>query len=148
VTVEKGGWLDQLLAAVLGFLTNPWLSAVVAFVGAAVVACLARLSPKKDWDYIKEGPGRFLFFAFILFYGAQVGVPRYVPPVYDFACSTPDSGCDVVAKPGYFAYDYTAGNFWRDLGISFLQDLIVGGLGVLVGIVVARAVLARRSEVR
>ena len=36
--MEQGGWLDQLLMAVLGFLNQQWLATGVALVGGAPVA--------------------------------------------------------------------------------------------------------------
>jgi len=75
VRVEKGGWLDQILLAILGFLNQSWLSITVALVGGGLVAYLGRVSPKEDWEYLKDGPGKVLSVAFLLLAAAK-SAPR------------------------------------------------------------------------
>lgn len=55
--MEKGGWLDQILLGILNVLNHPLLAVVVALGGGFAVALLVRLSPKEDWELLKEGPG-------------------------------------------------------------------------------------------
>lgn len=64
--MEKGGWLDQLLLNVLGFLDQQWLGVAVAVVGGFGVAYLARRSPKQDWAFVREGPAAFLSGVFLV----------------------------------------------------------------------------------
>ncbi len=145
--MEKGGWLDQILLGVLGFLAQPWLSIVVALVGGAVVAYLARSSPKTDWEFIKEWPGGVLFGAFVLLAGVKVSAPRLIPAEYHIECDSPDIFCGfVVDRQMRYVYDYTVLDYVRDFAISLVQDLIFGGLGFLVGMVIARVVLGRRRN--
>ena len=146
--MEKDGWLDQALMATLTFLNQTWLSITVALMGGFLVAFLARRAPGEDWAYIKDGPGNLLTGAFLLLAGLK-SVPHFVLPKTSFACDTTpgplgiptNSNCRMVSEgTAHYEVGYTFGNFFRDIGVSLLIDLIYGGLGVLLGIAVATLV--------
>jgi uncharacterized membrane protein YeaQ/YmgE (transglycosylase-associated protein family) len=150
--VEKGGWLDQILLAILGFLNQSWLSITVALVGGAVVAYLARVSPKNDWEYLKEGPGKVLSAAFFLL-AAVRSAPRLVIPETRFVCDrvTGEFGIPVSANCRTVTegtvgvvYDYTLGDMLYDFFFSMVQEVVFGLIGAAVGIIVATVV--RRSR--
>jgi hypothetical protein len=146
--VEKGGWLDQILEAVLAVLTNRWLGYIVAFVGGAVVAYLARRSPKRDWEYIKEGPGKVLLGAFVVT-AALRSTPRLILPETRFVCDEvtgpfglPETSNCRFESEGEFktVVDYTFGDMIKDLAWGALQEFIIGGIGAAVGLLIAIAV--------
>jgi hypothetical protein len=146
--VEKGGWLDQILLAILGFLNQSWLSVTVALVGGAVVAYLARVSPKNDWEYVRDGPGNVLSVAFLLL-AAVKSAPRMVVPETSFVCdrTTGEFGipvstnCRAVTDGTVgFVYDYTLGDLVHDFFFSMVQEVVFGLIGAAVGVILATVV--------
>ena len=150
--MEKDGWLDQLLMAVLGFLNQTWLSIAVALVGGAVVAYLARLSPKKDWEFISDWPGRILFGAFLLLANIK-SVPRLVLPETNFVCDKElgefgipvSTNCRWITEGTvHTVQDYTLGDWFSDFLSAILQDAVFGAIGAAVGFLVGTLVLRSR----
>src|SRR5215207_4744179 len=146
--MEKDGWLDQFLLGILNVLNHPVLAVVVALGGGFAVALLARLSPKEDWEYIKEGPGAVLTGAFLLLAGLKA-VPRLVFPESHFVCDRttgplglPETGDCRWTSTGttHLVYDYSFGDFLRDLASSLVLDVVLGGLAAGLGILVATIV--------
>ena len=151
VSVDKGGWLDQLLLAVLGFLNQPWLSIGVALVGGAAVAYLGRVSPKNDWEYISEWPGRVLLGAFVVLANIK-SVPRLVFPAWHFVCDKVPGEFGIPVSTDchwesegtiHTVQDYTFGDWAHDFFGSLVQDAILGlvgaGVGFLIGTIVVRS---------
>lgn len=146
--MEKGGWLDQILEAVLAVLTNRWLGYLVAFVGGAVVAYLARRSPKRGWEYITEGPGNVLLGAFVV--SAVVrSTPRLILPETRYVCDKttglfglPETSNCRFKSEGELrtVVDFTFGHMMKDFAWGALQELIIGGIGATVGFLIALAV--------
>lgn len=152
--MEQGGWLDQLILGILNFLNAPALAVLVAFGGGLLVALLGRLSPKDDWSFIKEGPGRVLAAAFLLLAVLRT-TPRLVVPQGRFVCeSAPGplglpqtTGCEYVTDGTiHVAYDYTLADMARDFAVSLGQDAVLGAVGVGLGIIVAALVRRRRQR--
>jgi hypothetical protein len=150
--MEKDGWLDQFLLGILNVLNQPLLAVVVALGGGFAVALLARLSPKGDWEYLKEGPGAVLTGAFLLLAGIKA-VPRLVLPETNFVCDrttgplgVPETGDCRWTSSGttHVVYDYTFGDFLREFASSLVLDVVLGGLGAALGILVAMIVRRRR----
>jgi len=149
--MEKDGSLDQILYFVLGVLTNPWLAYTVAFGGGLVVAYLARRSPKGTWEFIKEGPAAVLTAAFFLSAGLR-SVPRLVVPEHDLVCdrTTGPFGIEETSNcrfesVGEFStvVDYSLGDMMRDVVVSGIQELVIGGLGAGIGMLLASYTLRR-----
>jgi hypothetical protein len=149
--VDKGGWLDQLLLGVLGFLNQRWLGLVVTLGGGFLVAYLARRSPKQDWAYIKEGPGAVLTGAFLLL-AALKSVPRLAVPKTSFTCDhapgllgIPEAtNCRWISEGAVgMVYDYTLGDFAAEFFGGLLRDFVLGGLAYAAGFAVATAVTWR-----
>lgn len=146
--MEKGGWLDQIIEFVLNVLTNRWLGYFVAFVGGAVVACLARRSPKQDWEYIKEGPGKLLLGAFFVSVSLRT-VPRVILPETRFVCDKttglfglPETSNCRFKSEGEFrtVIDFTFGDTLKEFVWGTLQEFVIGGIGALVGLLIAAAI--------
>jgi hypothetical protein len=150
--MEKDGWLDQLLLGILNLLNHPLLAVVVALGGGFAVALLARLSPKEDWEFIKEGPGVVLTGAFLLLAGIK-SAPRLVLPETSFVCDRttgpfgiPETSNCRWTSTGttHLAYDYTFGDFVREFISSLALEGVLGALGAGLGILVALIVRRRR----
>jgi hypothetical protein len=150
--MEKDGWLDQLLLGILNVLNHPLLAVVVALGGGFAVALLARLSPKEDWEFIKEGPGVVLTGAFLVLAGVK-SAPRLVLPETDFVCDRttgplgiPVTGDCRLTSTGttHVVHDYTFVDFLQEYFSSLGLELVLGGLGAGLGILVARIVRRRR----
>jgi hypothetical protein len=150
--VEKGGWLDQILLAVLGLLNQSWLSITVALVGGAVMAYLARVSPRNDWEYLREGPGKVLSVAFLLL-AAVKSAPRLAIPETRFVCDRVpgefgipvSTNCRTVTEGTVgVVYDYTLGDMVYDFFFSMVQEVVFGLIGAAIGIIAATVV--RRSR--
>jgi len=146
--VEKGGWLDQILLAILGFLNQSWLSITVALVGGGLVAYLGRVSPKEDWEYLKDGPGKVLSVAFLLLAAAK-SAPRLAVPEWHFVCdrTTGEFGipvstnCRTVTEGTVgVVYDYTLGDMVHDFFFSMVQEVVFGLIGAAIGIIIATVV--------
>ena len=161
--MEQGGWLDQLIMAVLGFLNQPWVTIVVSADTGLAVAYLARAAPPKGargraearehWAFIKERPSAFLAGAFMI-YSALRTAPRLVLPSSHFACEwttkppgIPVQECRWVTEGRVgLAYDYTLGQWARDFGTSLLQEAVFGLVGAAVGFLLATIVVRRRRR--
>jgi hypothetical protein len=151
--MEKDGWLDQALYAVLNFLNQTWLGITVALVGAFAVAFLAKRSPGTDWEYIKDGPDKLLAGVFLLLAGLKT-TPRFVLPTTHIACDTsvdPTTGLPVTGDCRFvtegtatFVYDYTLGDMVRDFLISLAYSGVAALLGGAAGYLAAVA-LAKPS---
>ena len=150
--MEKGGWLDQILLGILGFLNQQWLAIAVALVGSCAVTYLARTSPKRDWEYLKEGPGNLLLGAFVLFAVVR-SAPRLVIPKTTFGCERRpgafgipvSTDCRAVSSGTvHVVYDYTVVDLVRELVDSAVTDLVFGAGGVAAGFVVGTLVRRRR----
>jgi len=146
--VEKGGWLDQILLAVLSFLNQSWLSITVALVGGGLVAFLARVSPKNDWEYLREGPGKVLSVAFLLL-AAVKSAPRLAVPDFHFVCDRVpgefgipvSTNCRTVTEGTVgVVYDYTLADLAHDFFFSMVQEVVFGLIGAAVGIILATIV--------
>ena len=137
-SMEKNGWLDQALYAVLNFLNQTWLGISIALVSAFAVAFLAKRSPGSDWEYIKDGPDKLLSGAFLLLAALKSG-PRLVLPKGDFVCDSvmdPTLGIPVKENCRYVTdssltvvYDYTIGDMIKE----FLTSLAYSGACALIG---------------
>ena len=152
--MEQGGWLDQIILGVLNVLNAPVVAVLVAVGGGFLVALLGRLSPKDDWSFIKEGPGRVLLVAFLLL-AALRSTPRLIVPQGQFQCETTPgplglpqtTGCEYVTNGSIqVAYDYTLGDMARDFAVSLGQDVVLGALGAGLGIIVAAIVRRNRRR--
>jgi hypothetical protein len=151
--VEKGGWLDQILLGILSFLNQPWVGITVGLGGSILVAFLARLSPKRDWEYISEGPGKLLAYAFIA-YAFLRSVPRLVMPKSTFVCDRQPgpfgipqtTNCHFVTSGRmHFEYDYTLLDFGKDVLFSIVQDIVFGSAGFVVGLILGTLVKLLRA---
>jgi hypothetical protein len=149
--VEQGGWLDQFLLSVLGLLNARWLEVLVAVGGSFVVACLARLSPKQDWAFVKAGPGRVLTGAFLLLAGVR-SAPRLLVPTTTFSCERVPGllGIPETTNCHWTTHgtlkgvdDYTFVDFWTEFLGSLLREAIWGAVGLAAGFLVATLVLRR-----
>jgi hypothetical protein len=147
VAVQQGGWLDRLILSVLDFLNQPWLGITVALAGSFAVALLARLSPKDDWEFIRQGPDRLLTGAFVVLAGLK-SAPRLVLPKQSLVCdrSTLDpllripirTDCHFVSDgPIRTVYDYTFGDMVREFLLSLLQSVVWGAVGTAAGLLTA-----------
>jgi hypothetical protein len=144
--MEKDGRLDQILLGILNLLNETWLGIVVAVGGGFVVALLARISPKKDWDYLKEGPGNVLAGAFLLLASLR-SVPRLVFPKQNFVCDEGGTDCRFEADgPIQTVYDYSFGDFVREFVVSLVRDAALAFAAAAVGVAVATVVLRRRKR--
>ena len=152
--MEQGGWLDQIILGVLNLLNAPVVAVAVALGGGFLVALFGRLSPKDDWSFITEGPGRVLTVAFFLL-AVLRSAPHLVVPKGQFECGTAPgplglpqtTGCEYVMDGTvHVAYDYTLGDMARDFAVSLGQDLVLGVLGTGIGIIVAAIVRRTRRD--
>ena len=152
--MEKDGWIDQILLAILNVLNDPVLAVVVALGGGFAVALLARLSPKEDWEFIKEGPGNLLTGAFIALASIK-GAPRLVLPETNFVCDhttgpfgIPETGNCRWTSAGttHLEYDYTFVDFLHEFFSSLALEVILGALGAGLGILAAMIVRRRQVE--
>jgi hypothetical protein len=144
--MEKDGWLDQILLGILNLLNETWLGVAVAVGGGFIVAVLARTSPKKDWDFLKEGPANVLAGAFLLLAGLR-SAPRLVLPKQNFVCDDGGTHCRFEADgPIQTVYDYTFGDFVREFAVSLVRDAVLALAGAAVGVAVAAVVLRHRKR--
>lgn len=78
--MEADGWLGQALVAVVGVLSDPWVTGILAFLSGVLISYLGRLRPGLDWRYLfGDVHGGILGFAFLLSASFK-SVPRYVAP--------------------------------------------------------------------
>jgi hypothetical protein len=135
-----------------------WVSAGIGFVLAVVVAVLARLSPRKDWEFIKTGPGWVLGAIGML---QLVWVTWLFPPPPPAWASTIPTGCHFDRDatyvcpprppfPGLWTAIYEAfnGQAYVTWWLGGLLDLAADGVGIVVGFVVGSIVLAARRGSR
>jgi hypothetical protein len=146
--MEKDGWLDQAIYAVLNFLNQTWLGVIVALASGCAVAFLARRSPHEDWEFIRDGPDKLLLGAFLAL-AALKSAPRLVLPKSDFVCDAgvdPTYGlpvqtnCRFVANGDFeFVSDYTIVDMLKEFVTSAVISGACVAIGGAVGLLVAIA---------
>jgi len=132
-----------------------WVSAGIGFALAVVVGVLGRLSPKKDWEFIKSGPGWVL---------GAIGVVQlawvawlFPPPPPAWASPIPQ-GCHFDQNASYICpqrppfpglwtaiYEAFNGQAYVTWWLGGALDLLADGAGIVVGFIIGSvAVVARK----
>lgn len=159
MAMEKDGWLDQALLAVLSVLTNHWLGILLALVAGTLIAYLGRIRPGNDWRFFLDDVREAILGGAFLLSAGLKSAPRLVLPKTHFVCdetTTPalDGLLELPVRTNcrwessgqiHSVVDYGLGDAARDFFMSLLQEGTAFGVGLGIGRAVAMLALSKRT---
>ena len=123
-----------------------WLSLVVTFFAALIFGIMARRSPKKNWDYIKNWPAVALFIISGTMARVEYAQKQYEHnfPRCEFVLIDGKMECIPIASQSTPAEYAKAG--MQDMGKSILFSMLLDGPFELIGLTLGMRSLKRALE--